>query len=260
MLRTGTKLLFAFIILLTIGVPDAAAQNPATNDEINTVLKKAQQAQFSLGEKHRTLEEIKEVLNPYFSQDYQEQFLEAHLYKEDKGYITYGTDVNYFYIPFFSYDESTKFFEIKETETIIVYEYFEVDESMPYLNKNHYEFIEIDETKEGIRIVNFGNQEEKPDFLVNDSINTVAEPSIPSQDVIVESGRAVELEKRESLNMLEELKKSSIKYSSFKQLTKPFALHVFNRQNASYTHSNPLPMFAAHFFQQRMDKNLLARR
>jgi hypothetical protein len=166
--------------LFFLGIASASADNPPTDQEIFSFIQEAFQAQLSLGEKHRSLPEIEEKLNPYFSKDYQENFLSEHLFQEEQGYITYGTDFPAYYIPFFSYDDETKIARDELTRKVTVYEFFKSEEDMPSLYDDHYEFIQLEETEEGWRVVEYGIEYSEHDFLqenVNAEVSNVINSS-----------------------------------------------------------------------------------
>ncbi|MGD6871791.1 DUF3993 domain-containing protein [Sutcliffiella horikoshii] len=159
----------AIITIIFLGSVNANAEQSPVNTEVYSFLKDAFQSQLSLGEKHRSLEEIDRVLDPYFTKEYQQSFLEEHLFEEEAGYITYGTDFPAYYIPFFSYDEETKVMESSEDE-IIVYEFFTSEEDMPSLYDDHYEYVKLQETPSGWKVNDYGFEYEMPDFVKNNEM------------------------------------------------------------------------------------------
>ncbi|WP_053073797.1 DUF3993 domain-containing protein [Bacillus sp. LL01] len=185
MLKTWTGII-AIITILFIGSGVASAEQPPTDQDLHSLLKDAFQSQVSLGEKHHTLGEIEDILNPYFSKEYQKSFLEEHLFEEKEGYITYGTDFPVFYIPFFSYDENTKILR-EEEGTITVYEFFATEEDMPSLYDDHYEYVKLKETSSGWRVVEYGFEYEEPAFVKESETNelsTIAESEFQSPKVL----------------------------------------------------------------------------
>jgi hypothetical protein len=214
-----------------------AAEAPTQKEEVFSFLQDAQQAQFSLGEKHRDMTEIQNVLDPYFSRDYQEQYLDAHLFKEEQGYITYGTDVPHFYIPFFTFDENTKIKKDEATGKLFAYEFFDVDESEAYLYPDHYEYVELEQNVQGLQVVNYGYEEEKPGFLkeVSDA-RTMESPTNEKRNV--------------ATNMRNDQQEDNKQSFSFYQMTRPFAGFAFLpvTQNTAWGFYQFLPMFASHYF------------
>ncbi|MCA1319048.1 DUF3993 domain-containing protein [Bacillus tianshenii] len=249
MLKAYTRLSVAVIFILLIGISHVAAEAPAEKEKVFSLLKGAQEAQFSLGEKHRDMTEVQSVLDPYFSREYQEQFLDAHIFKEEKGYITYGTDVPHFYIPFFTYDENTKIKQDEASGKIYVYEFFGVDESEGYLYPDHYEFVELEQNEQGLQVVSYGYDEEQPGFLKE-----------------VSDARTMESPKNEkktaAINVVNDQQKENEKTFSLYQLTKPFASFVFmpGTQNPTLAFYQFLPMFASHYFIHEAELKMLVTR
>ncbi|WP_404462060.1 DUF3993 domain-containing protein [Sutcliffiella horikoshii] len=156
--------IIAIITIIFFGSSYASAEQSPGDQEVYSFLKDAFQSQLSLGEKHHSLEEIDQILDPYFTKEYQQSFQKEHLFKEEAGYITYGTDFPTYYIPFFSYDEETKVVKGKDGE-IIVYEFFASDEDMPSLYDDHYEYVKLQETSTGWIVKDYGFEYEMPDFV-----------------------------------------------------------------------------------------------
>ncbi|MFE7061425.1 DUF3993 domain-containing protein [Sutcliffiella sp. NPDC057660] len=249
MLKAYIRLSVAVIFILLIGVSYVAAEAPTQEEEIFPFLKEAKAVQISLGEKHRDMTEIQSVLDPYFSRNYQEQFLDAHLFKEDQGYITYGTDVPHFYIPFFSYDENTKIKQDEATGKIFAYEFFDVDESEGHLYPDHYEFVELVKNEQGLQVVSYGYDEEQPGFLkeVSDA-RTVESPTNEK--------------KIAAMNLVNNEQKEKGKTFPPYQLTRPFAGFVFlpGTQNPKLAFYQFLPMFASHYFLHDAEPKMLVTR
>ena len=248
MLKAYTRLSIAIIFSLLIGVSYAAAEAPTQKDEVFTFLQDAQKVQFSLGEQHRDMSEIQTLLDPYFSRDYQEQFLEAHLYQEEQGYITYGTDVPYFFVPFFTYDENTKIVQDEEAGKLFAYEFFDVDEAVAYLYPDHYEFVELKQTEQGLQIINYGFDEEQPEFLKNGNDATAGETPTNKNSIATTS--------------MINLQHTDNKAISFLQLTRPFASFAFlpGTQHPTLTFYQFLPMFASHYFLPDTEQKMLVAR
>ncbi|WP_404432686.1 DUF3993 domain-containing protein [Sutcliffiella horikoshii] len=163
MLKNMTGII-AIITIIFFGSSYASAEQSPRDQEVYSFLKDAFQSQLSLGEKHHSLEEIDQILDPYFTKEYQQSFQKEHLFKEEAGYITYGTDFPAYYIPFFRYDEETKVVKGEDGE-IIVYEFFASDEDMPSLYDDHYEYVKLQETSSGWIVKDYGFEYEMPDFV-----------------------------------------------------------------------------------------------
>ncbi|WP_404449820.1 DUF3993 domain-containing protein [Sutcliffiella horikoshii] len=172
MLKKVTGII-AIITFIFLGLGNANAEQSSEYQEVYSFLKEAFQAQLSLGEKHHSLDEIDQILNPYFTKDYQQSFLKEHLFKEEAGYITYGTDFPAFYIPFFQYDHETKVIK-DQSGDIIVYEHFTSEEDMPSLYDDHYEYVKIQDTSAGWKVIEYGFEYEIPEFVINDESFQVA--------------------------------------------------------------------------------------
>ncbi|WP_078381086.1 DUF3993 domain-containing protein [Sutcliffiella halmapala] len=260
MQKKWTKLLFALIIILLFGIPNVAAETPPSDEEVYSFLQEAQQAQFSLGEKHRSLAEIQEILDPYFTRDYQRQFLDAHLFEEAQGYITYGTDFTIFYIPFFTFDVETKIHRVEATDTIFAYEFFEVDESMPYLYENHYEYVELKVTDQGFKVVGYGSEKEKPYFLAegNKAITErLSTERFQTADVVINRNESTVIGEK-LFHTNEDLQKGKQDLLSFYQINKPFAVATLynGTQYSAFSFFQSLPMFVSQLFSVSTDSHV----
>lgn len=262
MQKKWTKLLFAIMITLLFSIPNVvAAETPPTDEETIAYLQEAQQAQFSLGEKHRNLAEIHEILDPYFTRDYQEQFLEEHLFEEKEGYITYGTDFTIFYIPFFSFDENTKIHRDKESDKLYAYEFFDVDESMPYLYEPHFEYVELEYTQNGLVVSKYGNTKKEPYFLKEkeNGKQTSTENVQP-----VGAGLTTDFKpwSTKTLKSLEELQKENVGYLSLYPVTTPFGLlaSYIGTQPSTAALYQSLPIFTSQLFIASSDGQIVAMR
>ncbi|MGD6833112.1 DUF3993 domain-containing protein [Sutcliffiella halmapala] len=249
MLKAYTRLSVAVIFILLMGVSYVAAEAPTQKEEVFSFLQEAKEAQFSLGEKHRDMTEIQNELDPYFSRDYQAQFLDAHLFKEEQGYITYGTDVPHFYIPFFTYGENTKIKQDEATGRLFAYEFFDVDESEANLYPDHYEYVELEKNEQGLQVVNYGYEKEQPGFLKEDNDARTMESTTNEKN-------------KEATNIVNEQQKEKGKPFSFYQLTRPFAGFAFlsGTQNPTFAFYQFLPMFASHYFLPEAEPKMLVTR
>ncbi|RSK53062.1 DUF3993 domain-containing protein [Bacillus canaveralius] len=138
MSRHLLKFLPAIMILLLITPLSAQAVNDLTSrEDVFRFLEESLQAQVSLTEKTRTMEEIDEILDRYFTSEYKSVFLKENIVKEGGKYVTYGSDSAPYYIPFFDFSEVTEveFFE----DEIFVYEYFPEKHEGPVGYESHYE-------------------------------------------------------------------------------------------------------------------------
>lgn len=155
--------IWILVVLLIIGqVQFIQAENaPMKRNELFLFLQDAFNAQLSLGDRYRTEKEVREVLSPYFTNEYQDLFMKEHIYSEPEGYILYGSDIKFYFIPMYSYDENTKI--ITEPNKIIVYEYFPPQLEGPVIwEQPQYEILTITRTKEGWRISDYNISVNKP--------------------------------------------------------------------------------------------------
>ncbi|MCA1040994.1 DUF3993 domain-containing protein [Bacillus infantis] len=142
-------------VILAVMLPMAGAK--AAEDhvlenrgEVLEFLESAFEAQTSLSEEPRSLEEIEAVLDPYFTDSYASLFLQENLSEEGEGNIIYGTDFGLYYIPFFEFTEETKV--IIDSEKILVFEYFPGMNEGPAAYPGHYEGIRIEKTDSGWKV------------------------------------------------------------------------------------------------------------
>ncbi|UII57225.1 DUF3993 domain-containing protein [Cytobacillus spongiae] len=113
-------------------------------------LQSAFEAQVSLSEKERSMEEVNKVLSPYFSKEYSELFLEENLHSFNGQFITFGTDFAFFYIPYFSYTDDTKI--VREDNLVYVFEFFPANNEGPVSYSDHYDGLLLEETSEGVLV------------------------------------------------------------------------------------------------------------
>jgi hypothetical protein len=149
-----------FLVLFIYFLPDspkASEDQLDSREEVFNFLELAFQAQISLSEKDRTMEEIKLILDPYFSKEYQQKFLRENLVEEGGKYFTYGTDFGFMYIPFFEFSEFTKL--VFEDNLIYVFEYFPEQKHGPVGYESHYE---------GLLITRIDSKWKITDYLIND--------------------------------------------------------------------------------------------
>ncbi|MGD6875570.1 DUF3993 domain-containing protein [Bacillus infantis] len=141
--------ILAFMLPLA-GAEAAEGQAPENREEVLQFLESAFEAQTSLSEEPRSLEEIEAVLDPYFTDSYASLFLQENLSEEGDGNIIYGTDFGLYYIPFFEFTEETKV--VIDPEKILVFEYFPAMNEGPTAYAGHYEGIRIEKTDSGWKV------------------------------------------------------------------------------------------------------------
>ncbi|MDQ0972871.1 hypothetical protein QFZ31_002749 [Neobacillus niacini] len=132
-------LLILFIVLLLIPLSPNAKDSLSDKNDVFSFLQKAFQAQISLSDQTRTKQEIRDVLSPYFSEDYQKMFCDENMFEEEGKFVTYGSDFAFYYIPFFQYSEETKV--VISPESIYVLQFFPATTDGPVSYKDHYEGI-----------------------------------------------------------------------------------------------------------------------
>jgi hypothetical protein len=137
--------------MLPVAGAEAAEDHGLENrEEVLQFLESAFEAQTSLSEEPRSLEEIEAVLDPYFTGRYASLFLQENLSEEGDGNIIYGTDFGLYYIPFFKFTEETKV--VIDSEKILVFEYFPAMSEGPAAYAGHYEGIRIEKTDSGWKV------------------------------------------------------------------------------------------------------------
>ncbi|MHC0038618.1 DUF3993 domain-containing protein [Pseudoneobacillus sp. C159] len=153
------KLIMPFLLITAIIIyflPDSPQANEEvipSREMVFQLLESAFRAQISLSEEDRSIEEINSILDPYFSKDYSQKFLDVNLHEENGKYFTYGTDFGEYYIPFFHYSEYTKI--VIEPKEIYVFEYFPQKQQGPVGYDSHYEGILLSKDGDKWKISNY---------------------------------------------------------------------------------------------------------
>ncbi|MCS0791176.1 DUF3993 domain-containing protein [Cytobacillus firmus] len=146
-------------IIITIAVMAAAipshtnAESLNNNQEVYKFLQNAFHTQVSLSEEERSMKEVDELLDPYFSEEPKAEFLNENLVSENGKYFTLGSDAAAYYIPFFTYSDSTKV--VKEGSKIYVYEYFPENNDGPVAYEGHYEGLLLVEQEGEFKVAKF---------------------------------------------------------------------------------------------------------
>lgn len=146
-------------IIITIAVMAAAipshtnAESLNNNQEVYKFLQNAFHTQVSLSEEERSMKEVDELLDPYFSEGPKAEFLNENLVSENGKYFTLGSDAAAYYIPFFTYSDSTKV--VKEGSKIYVYEYFPENNDGPVAYEGHYEGLLLVEQEGEFKVAKF---------------------------------------------------------------------------------------------------------
>lgn len=131
----------------------AASSNTDNRDTVFEFLQDAFRAQVSLSEKDRNLEEVKELLAPYFTNEYMELFLKENLVEENGKYFTLGTDFALYYIPFFEFSDKTQL--VRKQNQIYVYEFFPGNMEGPVTYENHYEGVLLEKKDGHLKVVRY---------------------------------------------------------------------------------------------------------
>ncbi|GAA0324923.1 hypothetical protein GCM10008967_14410 [Bacillus carboniphilus] len=100
---------FIFIVVIFSSTQFTFANEGLTKGQAISIVKDTFRVQVSLSEELRTMEEVFELLKPYMTSDYRSKFLEENLVYIDGKYQTLGSDFAPYYIPFFHYNNETKF-------------------------------------------------------------------------------------------------------------------------------------------------------
>jgi hypothetical protein len=138
-----SPLLFLLLSLILFLVPANGFANSDLDgrEDVFAFLGKAFDSQVALSEKGRTMEEIEEVLDPYFTEDYKSRFIEENVVGQENEYQTYGTDFAPYYIPFYAFSEKTKVVELENE--IYVVEFFPGNTEGPVSYDDHYEGLKL---------------------------------------------------------------------------------------------------------------------
>ncbi|UOE56960.1 DUF3993 domain-containing protein [Bacillus sp. CMF12] len=146
-------------IIITIAVMVAAIPSHTNAERINNkqevykFLQDAFHSQVSLSEEERSMKEVDELLDPYFSEEPKAEFLNENLVSENGKYFTLGSDAAAYYIPFFTYSDHTKV--VKEGSKVYVYEYFPGNHDGPVAYEGHYEGLLLAEQEGEFKVAKF---------------------------------------------------------------------------------------------------------
>lgn len=120
------KSFFTLVIILLWGIyPYSihATSQLTSRDEVFAFVEKAFRAQVSLSKEAREIEEIEEILVPYFSEEMIYLFLNENLTGEQGGFYTYDNEFGKYYLPYYQLSDQT-LVEVEEN-SILLYEYYE---------------------------------------------------------------------------------------------------------------------------------------
>lgn len=158
MLKFMNKILLIFAAFtLLFPLHSKAKTTLANREDVFAFAQSAFQAQVSLSEKARTIDEVDEIISPFFTAKAKSLFLEENLFSENELFITYGTDFPIYYIPFFTYSDETKV--VWKNNNIYLFEFFPEKDDGPVSYESHYE---------GVRLTNDDGSWKIAEFLYND--------------------------------------------------------------------------------------------
>lgn len=149
-MKKALILLFFLLLIVVPLSPHATTTKTITRAEVFEFLKEAYKAQVSLSEKGRSINEIKGIIDPYFTNHYQQLFWNANMVQENGKYLTYGSDFAPYYIPYYQFSERTKV--VAESDRIYVFEYFPEKMDGPVGYKSHYEGLLLLRTEKGWKV------------------------------------------------------------------------------------------------------------
>lgn len=143
MLKRRLSLLLMVIALVAIIITPINTYAAGLLDEhgIKELLKKADEAQYSLSEKHYSWDEALHTLTPYMTEKFATAFMDEHLFSEEEGYIFYGTDFSLYLIPHYAFNEKTQIVVNRDESEIYIYEKF--NGTGPVTFKDQYEVVTI---------------------------------------------------------------------------------------------------------------------
>ncbi|WP_243298786.1 DUF3993 domain-containing protein [Bacillus litorisediminis] len=137
---------------------EAGAEARLSRGQAITLVQDTFSAQVSLSEKPRTIEEVIAILDPYATSEFRQSFLEANLVNVDGKYQTFGSDFAPFYIPFFAFNQDTKF--ALADKKAYVYEMFAANSDGPVKYKEGFRGVELQLTEDGWKVHNILSPEE----------------------------------------------------------------------------------------------------
>lgn len=141
-----TTIVIAFVIPFNKGQSVNAED---VSQQALQLVERGFEAQVSLSGKEQSLSEIRQTLEPYFTDAVIEKFIEENVVKTDQGYSVLGSDFPLHYIPFFSY-EHTKVKQINKG--ILVYEFFKENNEGPVTYNDHYEGLLLQREEGGWKV------------------------------------------------------------------------------------------------------------
>ncbi|MEH7882963.1 DUF3993 domain-containing protein [Bacillus sp. JJ1609] len=162
--RSWLLLLFFSILISVVPLSTYAQADSMDREQVFEFLGEAFEAQVSLSEQGRTMDEIEGILEPYFTEDYKSLFIKENVVGQENQYQTYGTDFAPYYIPFYAFSEKTKVVDMKDE--IYVLEYFPGNGEGPVSYDSHYEGLKIVKEKSGWKVADY-MYEKIPEEVIN---------------------------------------------------------------------------------------------
>lgn len=170
MLKRRLTLLLMVIALIGIMITPINTYAAELLDKhgIKELLKKADEAQYTLSEKHYSWDEALHTLTPYMTDKFATAFMDEHLFSEEEGYIFYGTDFSLYLIPRYAFNEKTKIVVSKDEKKIYIYEKF--NGTGPVTFKDQYEVVTFVQENNQWKIDDISFLKELPDEIQKGSI------------------------------------------------------------------------------------------
>ncbi|MBM6617626.1 DUF3993 domain-containing protein [Bacillus suaedaesalsae] len=175
---------FVLIVITIIGImfmpKEMYAAKPMDIEEIKALLKSADDAQYSLTEKHYSWEEALHTLTPYMTEEFATAFMNEHLFSEEEGYIYYGTDFSIYHIPHYAFNDRTTVVMSADQTKIFVYELF--SGTGPVMFKNQYEVVTFVYENETWKINNISYLKELTAEIENGTIIEIPKEEVEENE------------------------------------------------------------------------------
>ncbi|RDI47643.1 DUF3993 domain-containing protein [Falsibacillus pallidus] len=148
-------LLSAAFLFIALAVSAPAKASDSRMDMISAT-KDAFHAQVALSEKERSMGEVKQVLTPYFTDEFMDKFINENIVQTDNGYQTFGSDFAQYFIPFFTYEDGKTKAVNSTKDAIYVMEKFVDDGEGPVSFEDGYQWVRWIQTDDGWKIDDIG--------------------------------------------------------------------------------------------------------
>ncbi|WLR52120.1 DUF3993 domain-containing protein [Bacillus tianshenii] len=160
MKRFGFVMVGVLILLSFQPVIHGLTSNMQTEEEVYQFLQQAMEAQNSLHDEYRAKEDVAQLLEPYFTSEFADLFMERHVFEFDQGWIALGTDVMDYYIPNFDYGDQTVMRQ--NEEEVLVYHFVRAESFGPVTWPDHYESITLQKGEDGLKVMTYEITKEEP--------------------------------------------------------------------------------------------------